>query len=275
MGQVAAKRKQGITVEIFGRHVHRAARIQALAKPGHILTSFSVYDCAVGWLKSEEIKWQALGKTHLKGIPEGSQIHEPYRGDEDFVPQTRFIGDEDLPLTRTVPLSSPLKQHWAMRKLFRKPRSLRQTRIQAPAPYTFTPHKQSFEPDSELLGRETDLMHATRRFQSTLSRRMGAFWGRTSGSPRVLWVDDYPENNLWHRGILSLAGWRVDTATTTEEATTRLKDRPYELVISDMGRGENATAGLDIVQFCGQMRKPVPAIVFASRVLTLFHGRLG
>jgi len=53
---------------LFGRHVHRAARIQALAEPEHVLVSFPVYDCAVGWLRGSPIKWSSLGSAPLRGF---------------------------------------------------------------------------------------------------------------------------------------------------------------------------------------------------------------
>jgi len=67
-GQVSEERAGGIVVGVFGRHVNRAARIQALAKPTHVLTSFQVYDCAVGWLLSTGIRWHNHGMVRLKGF---------------------------------------------------------------------------------------------------------------------------------------------------------------------------------------------------------------
>ncbi len=55
MGQVSVKSARGIVRDVFGRHVNRAARIEALAEPGQVLVSFQVFDCAVGWLKDQGV----------------------------------------------------------------------------------------------------------------------------------------------------------------------------------------------------------------------------
>jgi class 3 adenylate cyclase len=78
MGQVTVKASQGIVRDIFGRHVNRAARIESLAEPGHILTSFNIFDCAVGWLRDTDIRWHNHGVTELKGFDDPVSIHEAY-----------------------------------------------------------------------------------------------------------------------------------------------------------------------------------------------------
>lgn len=78
LGQVSVKTASGVVADVFGRQVNRAARIQSLAEPGHTLTSFNVYDCAVGWLRDPSICWAAHGLAILKGFKEPIAIHEVY-----------------------------------------------------------------------------------------------------------------------------------------------------------------------------------------------------
>jgi class 3 adenylate cyclase len=78
LGQVSVKASFGIVADVFGRHVNRSQRIQSLAEPGHILTSFNVYDCAVGWLHSDSVKWATHGLASLKGFKDGVSVHEVY-----------------------------------------------------------------------------------------------------------------------------------------------------------------------------------------------------
>ena len=76
IGQVAVE--NNFALDIFGRHVNRASRIQSIAKGGQILTSQSVWENAVGWLKGHDdknIKWISYGKTKLKGIKESVDIY--------------------------------------------------------------------------------------------------------------------------------------------------------------------------------------------------------
>ena len=78
MGQVTVKSKGGIVQDVFGRHVNRAARIEALAEPGHILTSFNVFDCAIGWIKGGKIAWHNHGHAKAKGFESPISVHEFY-----------------------------------------------------------------------------------------------------------------------------------------------------------------------------------------------------
>jgi len=68
---------------------------------------------------------------------------------------------------------------------------------------------------------------------------------------RILWVDDHPDNNLAERHFLQAHRIAVYSATNTEDALTLLSMYRYDAVISDMGRGRESLAGLQLVE---QMR---------------------
>jgi len=77
VGQVAVE--NSLALDIFGRHVNRTARIEAIANGGQILTSLSVWENAVGWIKDsnqDKIGWSSHGKTRLKGVQEKVEIFE-------------------------------------------------------------------------------------------------------------------------------------------------------------------------------------------------------
>ena len=61
--------------------MNRAARILDLADPGHVLTSFAVYDCAVGWLRGGDVVWHHHGAVELRGFTEPVSIHEALSGE--------------------------------------------------------------------------------------------------------------------------------------------------------------------------------------------------
>ena len=82
MGQVTQESIAGITHDVFGRHVNRAARIESLGEGGHILTSYPVWDSAKGWLKQDErIAWKRHGSYRLKGIADPQEIYEAYNSE--------------------------------------------------------------------------------------------------------------------------------------------------------------------------------------------------
>jgi class 3 adenylate cyclase len=77
MGQVAIENKTQL--DLFGRHVNRAARVESLADGGQIFLTYSVFDSAKGWLSSQEnpnLVWKLHGKYFLKGIEAPVEIYE-------------------------------------------------------------------------------------------------------------------------------------------------------------------------------------------------------
>jgi class 3 adenylate cyclase len=77
MGQVTVEEK--VDVDVFGRHVNRASRIQGLAGGGQVLMSFTVFDSARGWLTGpadERFEWRSHGRYRLKGVPAPVEIFE-------------------------------------------------------------------------------------------------------------------------------------------------------------------------------------------------------
>ena len=69
---------------------------------------------------------------------------------------------------------------------------------------------------------------------------------------RILLVDDELAILLTLRAILEMNGFEVDTAASSKEAQTKLKNNVYEMVITDM-RMETETAGYDVIRIARQM----------------------
>ena len=77
----------------------------------------------------------------------------------------------------------------------------------------------------------------------------------------ILWVDDRPENNVYERQALEALGIRFTISTSTEDALVKLRQRTFDVIISDMGRPPDLRAGytlLEAVQTKGMI--PDPAI---------------
>ena len=81
---------------------------------------------------------------------------------------------------------------------------------------------------------------------------------------QLLWVDDHPENNLNERRMFRQLKTEVDTAKSTEEALGILKNGRYDLVISDMDRGDEATAGLEFLEQFRKENKTTPVIFYVG-----------
>jgi class 3 adenylate cyclase len=77
MGQVAVD--NSIQTDIFGRHVNRAARIEAIADGGQIFMTYPVFDSAKGWLAERPaLGWARHGNYELKGIADPIEVIEVY-----------------------------------------------------------------------------------------------------------------------------------------------------------------------------------------------------
>lgn len=81
---------------------------------------------------------------------------------------------------------------------------------------------------------------------------------------RFLWVDDHPENNTNEQMMFRQLRVKMQAAVSTEEALEILKNGRYDLVISDMSRGDDNTAGLDLLRQMHEANKTVPVIFYVG-----------
>lgn len=91
----------------------------------------------------------------------------------------------------------------------------------------------------------------------------------------ILWVDDNARNNNFESQILRSAGAHLTLSASTESAVTEASRVDFDLVISDMKRGDQAYAGLElcrrlastghgppVILYVGHARKPIPPEAF-------------
>jgi len=81
---------------------------------------------------------------------------------------------------------------------------------------------------------------------------------------RFLWVDDHPENNLNELVMFGQLRVVTQTAENTEEALDILKNHQFDLVISDMARGNEPTAGLKFLKQIGKENETAPMIFYVG-----------
>ena len=77
MGQIAIE--NDINLDLFGRHVNRASRVEGLADGKQVYMTYPVFDSARGWIelhKAGDISWKKHGAYFLKGIKEPIDIYE-------------------------------------------------------------------------------------------------------------------------------------------------------------------------------------------------------
>jgi CheY-like chemotaxis protein len=83
-------------------------------------------------------------------------------------------------------------------------------------------------------------------------------------SRRGLWVDDRPDDNKFERAALEALGLHFDLARTTPEAVGLLDGPPYSIIVSDMKRGDEATAGLELLDELRTRNYPAPCVIYAG-----------
>lgn len=80
----------------------------------------------------------------------------------------------------------------------------------------------------------------------------------------ILWVDDHPENNTYLMEMLARVGVKFTLGFDTDQAMKLVKMEKFDLIISDIGRGNNRTAGLDLLKELKKLNNRTPIIIFAS-----------
>ncbi|MGA3541303.1 response regulator [Micromonosporaceae bacterium DT194] len=81
---------------------------------------------------------------------------------------------------------------------------------------------------------------------------------------RLLWVDDLPGNNRQIVELLQRAGLTIDLALSTDEAVGMLQRHGYDVVITDMRRGDDPQAGLRLIEELDELGIRVPTLVFTG-----------
>jgi CheY-like chemotaxis protein len=81
---------------------------------------------------------------------------------------------------------------------------------------------------------------------------------------RILWVDDHPRNNTTLIRLFRTSGMVVDTALTTEEALGKLSSQTYDILLTDLGRGEDIEAGNKLLRELSGRGYDIPAVVYAN-----------
>lgn len=86
----------------------------------------------------------------------------------------------------------------------------------------------------------------------------------------ILWVDDHPNNNKPEADYLKGRKIAVHVTESTEDALRLLHMNSYQLVVSDLGRGEDRLAGLKMTKALRKQAIRVPVIIYTLRPKSRF-----
>ena len=82
--------------------------------------------------------------------------------------------------------------------------------------------------------------------------------------PLVVWIDDQHDNNRSERAELEREGVRFALVSTHDEVIKLLGSAAVNLVVSDMQRGSEADAGLQLLQLLRAKQRSVPVIFYVG-----------
>ncbi len=82
---------------------------------------------------------------------------------------------------------------------------------------------------------------------------------------KILWVDDYPINNESVIRFFEGQNIHFDIALTTEQGLKLYRKELYDLIITDMGRGNERNAGITLIKELNFLHCQVPVVVYCSK----------
>ncbi len=87
---------------------------------------------------------------------------------------------------------------------------------------------------------------------------------RRIANARILWVDDEPGNNVNERQAMEAFGVRFVLSGSTEDALAQAARDRYDVIVSDMARGDDIRAGYTLLDALRAAGSTVPLIIYAS-----------
>jgi len=82
---------------------------------------------------------------------------------------------------------------------------------------------------------------------------------------RILWVDDNPASTLYERTVLASLGVSTDVALSTQEALYMVDRLTYDLILSDMKRAGNPTAGVEMLNVLTGGSSAAPVVYYVGQ----------
>jgi len=87
---------------------------------------------------------------------------------------------------------------------------------------------------------------------------------KRASTATILWVDDNPDNNVYERQSLEALGVTFKNVTSTEAALAEVMQRPFDVIISNMGRPPDSQAGYTLLDALRRQGNKTPFIIYAG-----------
>ena len=126
-------------------------------------------------------------------------------------------------------------------------------------------NKKEKAENNKLEKKVDDLQALIWRFINEAPRDKKTQVGQKKKYGRILWVDDYPVNNESVISFFEEQNIHFDIALTTEQGLKLYRKELYDLIITDMGRGDESNAGITLIKELKSLHCQVPIVVYCSR----------
>lgn len=90
---------------------------------------------------------------------------------------------------------------------------------------------------------------------------------------RILWVDDTPSNNANLVDAFESLGFKLTQVRSTDEARAALTKGQFDVIISDMRRGTNDLAGMELVNELREHGSKIPIVIYSGSSFQRLKGR--
>lgn len=161
----------------------------------------------------------------------------------------RNSGNNIFPFKKETDIEEMLKKQWSsyFQKLIKE---------------QFSKKEKS---DNNMLEKKVDkLQKLIWRFINEAPREKDLQVSQKKKYRRILWVDDYPINNESVISFFEEQNIHFDIALTTEQGLKLYRQELYDLIITDMGRGDESNAGITLIEELNFLHCQVPVIVYCS-----------
>lgn len=135
----------------------------------------------------------------------------------------------------------------------------------SPLPRTFAPRNATYAVMLGLVGVVAAIAWVRSEAGVPIRQTMPITNDPPNAVATVLWVDDHPSNNRLEVEEFRRRQIAVHLAKSTEDALGLLAMNGYDLVVSDLGRGEDRLAGLRMIEALRRRRSTTPVLIYTMR----------
>ena len=83
---------------------------------------------------------------------------------------------------------------------------------------------------------------------------------------KILWVDDHPEWNINEKLAFETIGIKITWCLTNEESLNKLRNKNFDVIISDLFSDEGYPKGFDLLEELKAKKIEIPLIFYTGRV---------